>query len=262
MATDAESCLAGTALYGDDFAQSQIDAWFEAEREGYAGLGAGEDETGGGRYPYHPLNERHGFRHLPAGALGRALGLGAAYGVEFEPIANRLESITILEPSQALRASDVLGVPLTYVDPMPNGEMPFEDANFDLVTCFGVLHHIPNVTTVVDEVARVLRPGGYFLVREPIHSMGDWRQSRAGLTKHERGIPRKIFEDLVAARFEVVSASLCDFPLMSRMGGPTPRNVRVDRALSRAFAWNYRYHANTRWQKIRPRSLAFVLRKP
>ncbi len=38
--------------------------------------------------------------------------------------------------------------------------LPFPDASFDLVYSNGVLHHTPNTRQVVDEIFRVLRPGG------------------------------------------------------------------------------------------------------
>jgi len=38
--------------------------------------------------------------------------------------------------------------------------LPFKEASFDCVYSFGVLHHIPDVVSVVEEVARVLKPGG------------------------------------------------------------------------------------------------------
>jgi ubiquinone/menaquinone biosynthesis C-methylase UbiE len=38
--------------------------------------------------------------------------------------------------------------------------LPFEDAAFDLVTCRLAFHHFPNPRRVVDEFARVLKPGG------------------------------------------------------------------------------------------------------
>jgi glycosyltransferase involved in cell wall biosynthesis/ubiquinone/menaquinone biosynthesis C-methylase UbiE len=38
--------------------------------------------------------------------------------------------------------------------------LPFPDASFDLVYSNGVLHHTPNTSQVVDEIFRVLRPGG------------------------------------------------------------------------------------------------------
>ncbi|HEX2994242.1 MAG TPA: class I SAM-dependent methyltransferase [Anaerolineales bacterium] len=43
----------------------------------------------------------------------------------------------------------------------------FEDASKDVIIVFGVLHHIPEWRRVIDEVQRVLRPGGNFFVEEP-----------------------------------------------------------------------------------------------
>lgn len=39
-------------------------------------------------------------------------------------------------------------------------KLPFEDASFDLVYSWGVLHHSPNTARAVSEVYRVLRPSG------------------------------------------------------------------------------------------------------
>ena len=38
--------------------------------------------------------------------------------------------------------------------------LPFEDAEFDVVTCNWVLYHLPDVDAGLAEIARVLRPGG------------------------------------------------------------------------------------------------------
>jgi ubiquinone/menaquinone biosynthesis C-methylase UbiE len=43
----------------------------------------------------------------------------------------------------------------------------FADGSKDVVVIFGVLHHIPEWRKVIDEVKRVLRPGGGFFVEEP-----------------------------------------------------------------------------------------------
>jgi ubiquinone/menaquinone biosynthesis C-methylase UbiE len=38
--------------------------------------------------------------------------------------------------------------------------LPFDDASFDVVYSYGVLHHTPDTPAAIREVARVLRPGG------------------------------------------------------------------------------------------------------
>jgi ubiquinone/menaquinone biosynthesis C-methylase UbiE len=42
--------------------------------------------------------------------------------------------------------------------------LPFSDGSFDLVYSMGVLHHIPDVEKAVEEIERVLRPGGEAIV--------------------------------------------------------------------------------------------------
>lgn len=42
-------------------------------------------------------------------------------------------------------------------------KLSFEDSSFDLVLSQNVFHHIPNWGNAVQEVARVLRPDGYFI---------------------------------------------------------------------------------------------------
>ncbi|MBL8062740.1 MAG: class I SAM-dependent methyltransferase [Anaerolineales bacterium] len=43
----------------------------------------------------------------------------------------------------------------------------FADASKDTVVIFGVLHHIPNWRNVINEIIRVLKPGGSFFLEEP-----------------------------------------------------------------------------------------------
>lgn len=43
-------------------------------------------------------------------------------------------------------------------------DLPFEDATFDVVYTFGVLHHTPDTPKAVDEIHRVLKPGGRAII--------------------------------------------------------------------------------------------------
>jgi len=257
----------GERLFGDDFSPEEISAWFDDEREGYADLGSGNRESY--HYGYHALNQLHGFRYLPHDLTGTVLALGGAYGEEIAPIARRFKEIVIVDPSRAFAVQDVEGVPVRYIEPQPAGTLAFPDGTFDLVTCLSVLHHIPNVTAVVDEFARCLRPGGYALVREPIYSMGDWTCPRPGLTKRERGIPLSILRSIFArAELRIRREARCVFRPLARVGSSKARQVynsplltRLDAVMSRAFAWNGRYHAVNAFHKLQPAAAFFVLQK-
>jgi SAM-dependent methyltransferase len=45
--------------------------------------------------------------------------------------------------------------------------IPLPDASCDLVICDNVLEHISEPQVVMDEIARVLKPGGWFLAKTP-----------------------------------------------------------------------------------------------
>jgi SAM-dependent methyltransferase len=261
--------LRGERIYGDDFGIDEIQKWFDDEREGYAELYGEVSLT----YEYEALNRFHGFGRIPSnGRLCDLLSIGGAYGDELLPATSvATRRIAIVEPSEALRRNDLNGLPVEYAQPQADGKLPFDDDSFDLVTCFGTLHHIPNVTAVLGEMHRCVRAGGLALVREPITSMGDWRSPRVGLTKRERGIPVKLFRAaILKAGFEIKRERLCMFSLSRRLGFLAPGGhvynspflVRIDAAVCKAFSWNTRYHRTTIPQKLGPTCIAFLLRKP
>lgn len=41
-----------------------------------------------------------------------------------------------------------------------------DDQSVDLITCFVTLHHVPDLRRTLNELARILRPGGYLIIRE------------------------------------------------------------------------------------------------
>ena len=264
---DIEIYFSGEKLYGDDFNESQIADWFRDEEEGYASLGA-HDRTSY-RYVYHALNSIHGFRHLENRHFRHALGFGSAYGEEFKPITRSIEHITIVDSSDSFKVSVIDGVPVFYVKASSSGDLPFPDNTFDLLTCFGVLHHIPNVTHVVREFYRCLEPNGIALIREPITSMGDWRHPRPGLTRRERGIPYHLFNQIIQrAGFNIEKVSLCVFPVTTRIwklfGKPAYSSyiaTLLDSFLSKVFSWNRSYHRTSLVSKFAPAAAYYVLRK-
>lgn len=268
--------LSGSKLYGDDFNSEQIAQWFEDESEAYYRLAStyydifSEGNTSY-QYEYHQINYQHGFKSFFKKGLNdiKVLGVGSAYGCELEPIANFCNSITILEPSSSFIRSDILGAPVHYIKPATSGELPFDDDAFDLITCFGVLHHIPNVSKVMSELYRCTKPGGVVLLREPIISMGDWRKPRKGLTTHERGIPLKIFHSIFSnVGFEIVKEYKCFHTLTQKIATIFPAasfndktTVILDQILSQLPIWSPRYHPQNLLDKLRPTSAFFYLQK-
>jgi len=254
----------GKALYGDDFSPDQIEAWFRDEQEGYYRLA---EERKPGNYGYHALNWRHGFRHLPPFPFEHILGIGSAFGDELQPVLGRAKSVTVLEPSDGFSNPK-----FKYVTPNASGRMPFADNSFDLVTCFGVLHHIPNVSTVMRELARCAKPGAWLLIREPTHSMGNWDQPRRGLTGRERGVPLPIVLRIVAdAGLQVVHQRRCMFSLTARLQPLLPKEQLVyntrwitvcDDYLCNLPIWPKQYHATNIIQRFRPWAVFLVLNKP
>ena len=51
------------------------------------------------------------------------------------------------------------------------------DNRVDLITCLTVLHHVPHLDDMLAELVRILRPGGYLIVRE--HDCKNERSYRA-----------------------------------------------------------------------------------
>jgi 2-polyprenyl-3-methyl-5-hydroxy-6-metoxy-1,4-benzoquinol methylase len=194
-----EQCFKGEIIYGDNFTTDEIKNWFEKEKEGYSRLGTNElEDLNNNIYHYHQLNKEYGFKYLnDLNDFQNVLGVGSATGIEFEPIVGKIKKLYILEPSEELRANKLKALEINYEAPSINGKINFEGNKFDLITSFGVLHHIPNVSFVMSEISRVLKTGGILLLREPIVSMGDWREERHGLTKNERGIPIKAFKQII-----------------------------------------------------------------
>jgi SAM-dependent methyltransferase len=260
--------LRGERLYGDDFDAAQIATWYAEEAEGYAGLGAENAATY--KYGYHAWNRYHAYRHLRTSRFAHVLGFGSAYGDELLPIAANADQITIVDPSDAFaQPHGRRVVNARHVKPSVDGTLSFSAETFDLITCLGVLHHIPNVTFVIGELARVLKAGGQLVLREPIVSMGDWRLPRRGVTKRERGVPLDILDAMLEnAGLSVERKALCGFPLVAwplgRLGLHAYNSyiaTVADAWLSRLFAWNLRYHAEGLLQRLRPTAASYVLSK-
>ncbi len=94
------------------------------------------------------------------------LDLGCAGGFMAEALAARGARVTGIDPAaQAVAAAReharTAGYAIDY-DVGVGEALPYTDATFDAVVCVDVLEHVGDLHQVLAEVARVLRPGGWF----------------------------------------------------------------------------------------------------
>ncbi len=98
------------------------------------------------------------------GVSGDVLEIGLGTGANLPYYAEHVRSLTAVEPSAGMRAraerrAREAGRTLKLTQ-HSGGQLPFEDARFDAVVITLVLCTVKDVSAVLREVLRVLRPGG------------------------------------------------------------------------------------------------------
>ena len=259
----------GLELHGDNFDAERINRWYEEESSyGYVDLVRQTNKDYS--YGYHALNDYHAWKGLRSRQYGTCLALGCATGADVSPLAHLVDRYVAIEPAEKWWSAEIGGRPAEYIAPSPLGTIPLEDGSTDLAVALGVLHHVPNVSYVLREISRVLSPDGLIVIREPIHSMGDWSRERRGLTKNERGLPLPwLRETLKSVGLSIVQERLCLFPAIPRIARTFGLRhaynshvlTRLDALCSMITGWNLHYHRDSLWKKIAPRDVFLIARK-
>lgn len=117
---------------------------------------------------FNPERFAYFDRYVEGGWEGkRVLDVGCGGGYTAEFLAQRGAVMSGLDPSGKLiavadRHARQTGKDIDYRIGVSE-RLPFDDAEFDIVTCVDVLEHVESPAQAVSEVRRVLKPGGLFL---------------------------------------------------------------------------------------------------
>ena len=128
--------------------------------------------------PFLWFGERLGMarhrRDLLAHAEGRVLEIGAGTGLNLRHYRDSIDALVLTEPVEPMaskleRRVERMGPP-ARVQRAPAEVLPFADHSFDTVVSTLVLCTVDDPARALNEVARVLRPGGRLLFIEHLRS--------------------------------------------------------------------------------------------
>jgi SAM-dependent methyltransferase len=69
--------------------------------------------------------------------------------------------------------------------------LPFTSASFDAVFCRGSIHHVPDLQQALQEIVRILKPGGYLIFSEPSNDSPLNQLARRLIYRHSDGFNEK-----------------------------------------------------------------------
>ncbi|HYJ87051.1 MAG TPA: class I SAM-dependent methyltransferase, partial [Pyrinomonadaceae bacterium] len=104
---------------------------------------------------------------VPDGAIKRVLDLGCGTGRFTSALGETFGCSAVgVEPSRAmLDVASARGDANVQLRQGDAANIPLEDHSVDLVFMSQVFHHLPNPERALDEINRVLTPGGYLAIR-------------------------------------------------------------------------------------------------
>lgn len=179
-------------------------------------------------------------RETVAQARGRVLELGAGTGLNLDLYPESVQDLTLTEPDphmtrQLRKKVEESGRKAEVVE-APAESLPFEDDSFDTVLVTLALCTVPDPAASLQEVRRVLKPGGQFLFLEHVRSIdpglakwqdrleGPWRFLGDGCHCN-----RDTVSAISAAGFELGAVERPEFPKVVPIVKPMAQGSAVVR---------------------------------
>jgi 2-polyprenyl-3-methyl-5-hydroxy-6-metoxy-1,4-benzoquinol methylase len=106
---------------------------------------------------------------VACGAGGPALRIAASTGCSVIGVDVHEQAVTTAN-SLAVQRGLTQRAEFRSID--ASGSLPFSDARFDAIACIDAINHFPNREAILQEWARLLKPGGRLLFTDPISVTG------------------------------------------------------------------------------------------
>jgi hypothetical protein len=273
----------GLVLFGDDLDLSELTKWYEIESEAFFYLeNNSKASINVPWYDYNRyINNRHVWNvirnHFSDNKLS-LLVVGPGSGEELESFVSSLGNIDLrlIESSAEFRKILAEKFPNAYIESGNAFGITDNGIRYDAIVGLQVLHHIANVSTIIDQLSNQLKENGLLILREPCSSMGVWGIRHKNLsvaTPNERGISRFIISKAaknanLSAFSESYPLAICLDPLnivIRRLNlyGILPHSFIyvLDKFLSACLSINDHYWRDRWWKKFGPSTYHYVYKK-
>jgi len=127
------------------------------------------------------------FRHIPLGPHSAVLEIGSGDGFQLGLLRQRFDRVFAIDPT--CRPGGSLGFSFAVAE-----ALPFRNAAFDLVVSNSVFEHLEDRRRALNEIVRVLRPGGFMACDVPSR----WWKATS-LLLNPVGYPLRVWEKWRAA---------------------------------------------------------------
>lgn len=125
-------------------------------------------DLGQGNFKHKTKGKLIGFKRIPRATYETtALDLGCGDGYWSEKLKNLGYRTTSIDMKRKYPNEDADYPYKNAVFADANSVLPFPDRYFDIIWCSEVIEHIENYKLTIQEIQRVLKPGGLYIITTP-----------------------------------------------------------------------------------------------